>query len=73
MQSHPPSRLHVAGALALLLLSTGAFIGRCSLDPRIPFLVQDDETPWIGYPSPPSGLMGLAHPDALPITTYQPD
>lgn len=73
MQSHPPSRLHVAGALALLLLSTGAFIGRCSLDPRIPFLVQDDETPWIGYPSPPSGLMGLAQRDALPITTFRRD
>jgi hypothetical protein len=53
------SRLQVAGAAALLLLSTGVFAARCVTNPAIPFLVQDAEAPWIMFPIPPTGLMGL--------------
>jgi len=64
------SRLQVAGAAALLLLSIGVFAARCVTNPAIPFLVQDAEAPWIMFPSAPTGLMGLASRDAPPVTTF---
>ncbi|MBW1686778.1 MAG: glycosyltransferase family 39 protein [Deltaproteobacteria bacterium] len=65
------SRLQVAGAAALLLLSIGVFASRCVTNPAIPFLVQDAEAPWIMFPLPPTGLMGLASRDAPPVTTFR--
>jgi hypothetical protein len=65
------SRLQVAGAAALLLLSTGVFAARCVTNPAIPFLVQDAEAPWIMFPIAPTGLMGLASRDAPPVTTFR--
>ena len=65
------SRLQAAGAAALLLLTIGVFAARCVTNPAIPFLVQDAEAPWIMFPIAPTGLMGLAPRDALPVTTFR--
>jgi hypothetical protein len=64
-------RLQLAGAAALLALSIGVFAARCATDPAIPFVSQDADAPWIAYPAPPTGWMGLAPRDAPPVTTYR--
>ncbi len=64
------TRLQWAGAIALLLVSTAFFAGRCALDPAIPFVVQRGDAPWIMFPAAPTGLMGLAPRAAPPITTF---
>jgi len=65
------SRLQLAGAAALLLVSIGVFAARCVTNPEIPFLVQDAKAPWIMFPIAPTGLMGLAPRDAPPVTTFR--
>lgn len=64
------ARLQGAGALALLAVSLGLFARQCVCDPRIPFVVQDPDAPWIMFPLKPTGLMGLADRDALPVTSF---
>lgn len=64
------SRLQLAGALALVVLSTGLLASRCALDPAVPFLVEDESAPWIGYPLPPVGVSTVARRDALPVTVF---
>jgi len=66
----PPSRSQVAGAVALLFGTIAAFTAFTALNPAVPFLTQDDAAPWIGYPIPPDGMMGLAPRDALPETRF---
>jgi hypothetical protein len=64
------TRLQGAAAAALLLVSIGVFAWRCAREPRIAFIVQDEAAPWIMFPQKPTGLMGLAERDALPVTTF---
>lgn len=52
------------------MLSLGAFAWRCTRDPAVPFLVQDEAAPWIGYPLPPAGIVTAARLDDLPATTF---
>ncbi len=65
------SRLQAAGAAALLVLSLGAFAASCVGQPRIAFVIQDAEAPWIMAPLKPTGLLGLAERDALPVTSFR--
>jgi hypothetical protein len=65
------SRLAALGAVSLVGVSVAVFALRCATDPAIPFLVQDARAPWIMFPLPPSGLMGLAERDALPVTHFR--
>ena len=64
------NRLQVAGAAALVLLSVGFFAQRCVSEPRIAFIFQGSEAPWIMHPLRPDGMMGLAERDALPVTRF---
>jgi hypothetical protein len=71
MAADPTSRLQIAGAVALLVASLGFFAARCAWSPAIPFVVQDAQAPWIAFAAPPTGLMGLAPRDALPVTRFE--
>ncbi len=61
----------MAGAAALLVLSLAAFAASCVGQPRIAFVVQDDDAPWIMAPLKPTGLLGLAERDDLPVTSFR--
>lgn len=71
MGAAPPSRPLRAGAVTLLLGSLLIFASQCVGDPKIPFLFASDNAPWIGFPAPPDGMMGLARRDALPLTRFE--
>ncbi|MBW2363067.1 MAG: hypothetical protein JRG84_19385 [Deltaproteobacteria bacterium] len=66
-----PSRPLRAGAIALLVGSLLVFASQCVGDPKIPFLFASDAAPWIGFPTPPDGMMGLARRDALPVLRFE--
>lgn len=65
------SRAQIAGAVTLVLLTGGVFAASCLQDARIPFLVRDESAPWIMAPWKPTGLLGLAERDALPVTSFR--
>lgn len=71
MPATPPSRLQLAGAVALLLGSLAVFAAQCAGNPAIPFIVQDPAAPWIAFPAPPDGMLGLAPRNALPVTRFE--
>ena len=48
----------------------GIFAWRCTSDPSLPFVVQDDAAPWVSYPLPPVGVVTAAPKDDLPVTTF---
>jgi hypothetical protein len=57
--------------VCLVALSLGVFGLRCSGDPAIPFVIDRNDAPWIMFPHPPTGLMGLAPRDAPPVTSFR--
>lgn len=70
MKTRPPSRPQAVGAAALIAGSVVAFAAFVGLDPAVPFLAQDRAAPWIGFPIPPDGMLGLAPRDAPPVTRF---
>ncbi|MCP4243973.1 MAG: hypothetical protein GY772_25765 [bacterium] len=70
MKTQPPSRPQVFGAVALLLVSLAAFAAFAGLNPAVPFLAQERTAPWIGFPDPPDGMLGLAPRNDPPVTHF---
>ncbi|MEE9606359.1 MAG: hypothetical protein V3U03_01365 [Myxococcota bacterium] len=59
-----------AGAIALLVFSTGFLLQRCALSADVPFLTASATAPWIAAPLPPSAALQQWGRERAPVVSF---